>query len=211
MVRRSTVFAVILFVALLAFMFLWQKYKKPAVANGTPTATSEIQSLFSFKESDIATFSISDTTGRSVSFSKDANNAWVLAGQTASTTISTTVESALSSIVSLTSMVKMDPSIAPEQIGLLNPSKTLVIQTTDGSKYTLDIGSVTAIGSGYYARLNGDAPVVVGKYTLDTVLALLDKPPIVPTATVPPETPTAPAVTTETPAATQEPTLTPTP
>jgi len=211
MVRRSTVFVVILFAVLLAALLLWQRYKKPSTASSTPEATSAIQNLFSFSESDVSAFSIADTTGRSVSFSKDANNAWVLAGQTASTTISTTVESTLSSIVSLTSMAKMEPSIAPEQIGLIKPSKTLTIQTADGKKYTLDIGSVTAIGSGYYARLDGNAPVVVGKYTLDTVLALLDKPPIVPTATAILETPTIPATSIETPATAPEPTMTPTP
>ncbi len=210
MVRRTTVFAVILFVVLLAFTLIWQKYKKNITGNQTPTATSTSHALFSFTETDITSFSIEDTQGHSVSFSKDAKNSWVLAGQTATTTMTTTVESAVTSLVSLTSSTKMDPSVAPVQIGLLKPSKTIIVQTAVGSKFTLEIGDANAIGNGYYARLNGDTPVVVDKYGLDTVLALLTSPPIAPTKT-PVPTPTISTSATATPGATVEPTITPTP
>jgi hypothetical protein len=59
----------------------------------------------------------------------------------------------------------------------------------DGTQLVTNVGSLTAIGSGYYLRVDGGQVVIVNKSTIDSVKELISQPPILATATPVDETP----------------------
>jgi hypothetical protein len=61
----------------------------------------------------------------------------------------------------------------------------MTITTADGQEYVAFIGDVTPIESGYYARRDGGPVVVVSKAAVDSLIGLVEMPPVVTETPVP--------------------------
>jgi hypothetical protein len=80
----------------------------------------------------------------------------------------------------------LDPGIDLEAIGLSKPSYTIRLLISNGGYFKIYVGDLTITQTSYYTQLNDQEPVVISKYDLDTVINLIDDPPIAvdPTPTV---------------------------
>jgi hypothetical protein len=121
---------------------------------------------------------------------RDAQSAWTLTEPPAEKTDAEKVDSTMASLASLEVLNTLETGLALDVVGLANPSYTLQIGLADGSQHEIEVGEATPTGTGYYARLDGGAPVVVSKFAIDSAAELLTTPPIIPT-----ETPTVEAGT----------------
>jgi hypothetical protein len=82
----------------------------------------------------------------------------------------------------------LDQEIGLGTLGLDESTKKLILRISNGGEFTLFIGDITITNTSYYARLTGQPPVVLDKFTLDTVLNWLVEAPILEAATSTPET-----------------------
>ncbi len=76
-----------------------------------------------------------------------------------------------------------------DSVGLTTPAYTITITTADATIVVTDIGTLNAIGDGYYVRVDSGQVVLVDKVVMEDVINLLTNPPLLPTAT-PEVTPT---------------------
>jgi hypothetical protein len=72
----------------------------------------------------------------------------------------------------------LDAGIDLEIIGIKDPAYTIQLLISNGGYFTIYVGNVTITKSTYYAQLKGSSPILVSKYSLDTVLNLLKTPPV---------------------------------
>lgn len=207
MFRRSTWIILIAFAILLAGTLFWQQSKmKKASSEPTPTAMEE---AFLFETNDATITGLvlqRSSDGKTLEF-QHAESAWKLVKPSelaeGGDTDSAAVEAALSSLLSARIVAKPSGATDLAILGLEPPSSRILVMLDNGEQININIGKVTATGSGYYALTEARVIYVVNKYSLDAVLGLLDAPPIVvpPTSTpvdlsvTTPITATLPAVT----------------
>jgi hypothetical protein len=70
-----------------------------------------------------------------------------------------------------------------EDFGLTLPAYSIKLAYSNGVEHKLDVGDQSTIGSGYYIRLDDGDVFVVGLYSIDAVLNLINNPPYPPTNT----------------------------
>lgn len=209
MVRRSTWIVLGVFVALVLSVFLWQRYGKPEEAV-EPTPTLKVFSLvFNLGSQTITSFSIEGADGTLITFGRDpASDAWIVVDQPAELADSTQIETVASSLAFMTvnSILSTQPPL--DSMGLDKPAYTITLYLDNGGQNVLYVGNLTPTGSGYYARVDDDPAVVVGKIDMDAILNLHKAPPLAATYT---PTVTSTATMTATNTSTAIPTLTSTP
>ena len=203
MVRRTTWILLIVFGALVLFALLFQRYqtqKNVNAATATPIATAE--NLFNLTNSQVVEISISNSAGESIDFIRDpASTDWVIQDYPAAQADTSKIKSIISQLLSMQVMESLAQSPPLDSIGLANPAYTITLKTADGNQLIANVGSLSAIGTGYYLRVDSGPIVIVDNVSMDDVLKLLKEPPVLVTAT--PEgtgTPIAPkSVNTPTP------------
>ncbi len=203
MVRRTTWILLIVFGALVLFALLFTRHqtqKNVNPASATPIATAE--KLFNLTNSQVVEIMISSSSGESIDFIRDPGSTnWVIKDYPAAQADSFQIESVSSQLLSMQVMESLPQSPPLESIGLANPAYTITLKTSDGNQIITDVGSLSAIGTGYYLRVDAGPVVIVDNVSMDDVLKLLKEPPLLATAT--PEgtgTPIAPeSVNTPTP------------
>ena len=96
-----------------------------------------------------------------------------------------TINRVIPQILSLEIQETLGESIELSLLGLEEPSYTMVLSISNQGFFTLYIGDVTITDTSYYVRLPGDPPVVVNKFSLDTIINWIADPPIqeLPTST----------------------------
>lgn len=198
MIRRSTWIVLLIFLLLLTATILWQKYKPEKVADVTPTVVAG--KLLELSEADIVGFEVKNLAGKSVAAEADTTGKWVLAGYSAEETDTNRIQTVLQQLSSMSILSNLEQAPAADLVGLAQPGYVVSVNLKNGTKEVAYIGNQTPTASGYYARTEGGNIVVVNKYSIDTLVGLLDQPPILPTP-----------LPTETPTSTPEPGLAPTP
>lgn len=197
MIRRNTWILLAVFaVLLIAAVYLQRSGGLTAGEVATPTVEQQ-QLLLDVGADEISGFQIEDAQGKVVAVKRDAQGAWALTEPQAQNTDSVKVDSVVTSLASLEVLNTLESGLALDVIGLTKPTYTLQIGLANGSQHVIEIGEATPTGTGYYARMDGGAPVVVSKFAVDSAAELLTTPPIIAT-----ETPTAGAGT---PAVTESP------
>jgi hypothetical protein len=87
-------------------------------------------------------------------------------------------EAAASQLTSL--RVESRLEVAPDEVGLVQPSYILTVELPDGREIGVRIGDLTPTGIGYYAQVDGsDETLILDKTGLDALLALVESPPYV--------------------------------
>lgn len=184
MLRRSTWIVLGIFVLLIVGLFLWQRY------GGTqeplePTATIPVtEMVFDFNNRTITRFSISGEEGDAISFELNPdNNTWIVVDQPIELADSAQIEAVTGDLTFLTVNTPLPAQPPLDAMGLKNPSYIITIKLSDGEEVVLNIGNQTATGTGYYVMVNKNPAVVVAKAALDSVINLLNNPPLVATST----------------------------
>jgi hypothetical protein len=191
MIRRSTFILLLVFIVLLAGVAFWQRTKGSEEIEGTPTAVQEY--LFEIN-GQITALKITSAEGKVVELSRNDNGEWELIQPENEETDSTTAESTISRLSALRVLTKLETetqdSIDLSAVGLDKPSYELSITLDDGSIILTKIGNITPTDSGYYVSGSGRGILIVDKYGMQSIIDMLDNPPIMPTPTMDTTTPT---------------------
>jgi hypothetical protein len=184
MIRRTTWIILAIFVILLAGTLIWPRIKKAPKAEATPTTGVSNEMLFNLGGGTIKALTIQDDQGKTVDLVKNDDQTWSLKLPEAGPADSTTVDSALSQLV--TSRTLASPSSVTNLVdfGLEPPRYKFLIVLDNDKQIIVNVGKATPNGSGYYV-LTSDQRIlyVVNKQGLEPVIALLTTPPLAPTPT----------------------------
>ena len=121
---------------------------------------------------------------KSIDFTRDPGSTnWVIKDLPAEQADSFQIESVSSQLLSLPAIDTLTQSPPLDSIGLANPAYTITMVTADGKQIVTYVGSLSAIGTGYYIRIDSGPVVIVDNVSMDDVLKLLNEPPVLATAT----------------------------
>ena len=206
MIRRQTWVILGLFVVLLAGTLFWQQTKLKNTPEETTTVTTPVQ------EEDLF-----DPTGAAISYVKIQRvedgvtlemqkqpEGWVLLIPQAWATDSPTIDSAVSSLLSARIVAKPSGATDLVVLGLEPPAYRMQVGLENGQKITINVGKAAGAGTGYYVLTDARVVYIVNKFSLDSLIGMLDLPPVMPTPT--PEPTLEPTVV-----PTEEQSITPTP
>ncbi len=208
MIRRTTWIILGIFLILIASTLVWQRYGKEDTAEVTPTTDQELLLKLTTKVTGLR---IEGAGSQIVEVIRDEQGQWKLIVPEGHETETDSVESAVSQLSNLSVLSKFEQGLDLGSTGLVIPAYRITITLEDDQQISLDVGKVTATGSGYYVRMGEKGVYVVSKYSLDSILELVQKPPIKPTLIPPVEITTSPAeiisppVSTESPSSTSSP------
>jgi len=175
--KRSTVIVLVIFLALVGLL-LYLNQKEPAMEELDVTPAAPIEFLFDESNGLPTSIDIKSKTGEQVHISRNEAGAWVLEQPIETDADQASAEAAASQLTSL--RIESRPEVAPEAAGLVQPSYTLTVEMTGGTKKSVRIGDLTPTGIGYYARVNGsDETLIINQTGLDALLTLLESPPYI--------------------------------
>jgi hypothetical protein len=198
--RNLTIGLVVLAVLLGGYVLLVQRPRDLA-GNATPT-TRATEYLWTLTADEVNGLRLEDRVNlRSVELVKDAAGGWTLEEPGPQPADAAAVSSAVSGLTSLTINTTLTATTDLEPFGVLSPTYRLVVNLADGRALAAVIGDKAPTGSTYYVLREGESvALTVNAFGLESLIGLLDNPPVVPaTATVEEpagditETPTAPA------------------
>jgi hypothetical protein len=185
MVRRSTLILLVVFVILVGFAWILQHNqtnKQEAVATMTPTTTTAY--LYNLNGRQVDDINIAASSGNQVDFFLDSTSGnWSIRDLPIEQADSLQIESKTAQLMALQAVETLVEPPPLDSIGLETPAYIITMTTADGGQLITNIGSVTAIGSGYYVKVGQDKVVIVDKVVMDDILSLLTNPPLLPTAT----------------------------
>jgi hypothetical protein len=186
MLRRTTWVFLIVFGVLVLFAWVFQRYQTKTSANAattTPIANSE--KLYNSLDSELMDMNITSSNGDSIEFMRESGStSWVIKGLPDDTADSFQIEAISQQLLSLQVLETLTQSPTLDSIGLANPAYMITILTSNGKQIVTDVGSRTAVGTGYYLRVDSGPIVIVDNASMDNVLNLLKSPPILATSTV---------------------------
>lgn len=182
--RRTTGIVVTVFIALLVVLF-WQRARERESAQATPTPGQEF--LFDL-DANITGLRVERVGEEFVELTLDQEGLWKLTWPEGEETDVVAVESAIAQLPTLSVLSALEEQ-RPElkAVGLAKPVYKILILLGDGNQIVAYIGDETPTGAGYYVLISGRPLYVVNKSSLDSVLKLVDTPPIKPTPTPTPE------------------------
>jgi hypothetical protein len=184
MIRRSTWILVGLFVVVLAVALYLQRSGRQAEAQATHTPG--IAYLFEDLGGEVQRLRIAAAGGDTVEVAGGAEGSWTLVESAGLQADEARIDSAVSQLQNLRIVSELENPPPVGEVSLDPPAYRLAVTTADGREHVAFIGDLTPIESGYYAHRDGGPVVVVSKFPVDSLLGLLETPPVVtetPTAT----------------------------
>jgi len=175
MIRRSTLI-VLLILAGLAAVAIYLQRSGPA-EDAQPTPVEASGPLFQF-DSQIIGLRLEKAGGDVLDIGRDDQGLWKLNYPQAEATDSAAVDSAVSQLLStqIVSTLENGPSL--EDAGLAQPAFRLLLQLEGGAQELISVGNESPTGSGYYVLVGNRGLMIVNKYSLDPLLALVETPPV---------------------------------
>jgi hypothetical protein len=185
MVRRSTWILLAVFVILVGFAWLYQRNQTIKLNNAaTATPTEALPSVYKFSGKQVDIVDIFDSTGEKVQFKRDQDsNQWSITDVPLDQVDTFQIGSILAQLFAITAQETLTQTPPLDSIGLVIPSYTISMTTTDGEIMITHIGSLTPIADGYYVREDSGPIFIVNRVVLDDILILLKNPPFLATST----------------------------
>ena len=180
MIRRSTLFILVIFAALVAVAVFWQRSQEEKEASATPTETTQFLLRF---DANIDRLRLERAAGGLVELGRDEGGIWKLLFPAGQETDVGAAESAVTQLLALPVISTLAEGPTLQDAGLATPTYRLSIDLDDGSQVVMNVGKATPTGSGYYVLVSGQGLSIVSKYSLDPFLKLVESPPIKPTPT----------------------------
>lgn len=197
MIKRTTWILLAVFAALVGVAWILQRSNLTAKSKATPTA--EAQLLFNLDANALSSLKIQDGQGKTVELNKDQNGQWKLVEPSGDVADSVQVDSTIRQYASVPVLNQLDPPPPPEATGLITPTYTVTLSSSDNQLHVAKVGAATSTGTSYYVQVNSGSVDVVSKSIVDGVLDLFKNPPL---ATPTPEASPTPAAS-ETPSVSQ--------
>ncbi len=215
MIRRSTWIALALFAVLAGVAYGATRYKlQKSEGEATPSATPV--ELVSFSLNDVVGVEIQGPGQTVVLRRSDPKADWQVvqpAPQGNEFADQQRIISAVYSLIAPSVLTTLSNTSDLKALGLDKPTYIIKVRLKDGQTWQMNVGNQTPIQSGYYVQV-GKQIAVVDKYSLSSVLELLQSPPLAtpfPTPEVTEQTTPVPSAPTLTPTTTPPPPTTPTP
>jgi len=179
--RRSTWVVLIIFLAL-AGLVVYLNQRGPTADDTDVTPTATVEYLFSEADGLPTSIDIQSDSGDQVTIVRNGDGAWVLKQPIEAEANQGSAEAAASQLTSL--RIVSRPVVAPNDVGLVQPSYIMTVKLTGGIVKIVRIGDLTPTNSGYYTSVNDSSEIlIVGKTGLDSLLTMVTTPPIVETPT----------------------------
>jgi len=161
-------------------------------AQATPT-TRPTEYLWTLTADQVVGLRLEDrANGRALELVTDASGLWSLVEPGPQPADQTAVTSAVANLAVLTINSTLTSTTDLMPFGVLSPTYQVVVTMADGSKLSAAIGDKAPTGSTYYVLRADEATVVtVNSYGLDSLIGLLDNPPIPQPTATPEGTPAA--------------------
>ncbi len=181
--RRLTLILVVVLVVLAAAAWWFERPGRAPAATPTPATAP----LWTIESTSVQRIRLDDTQAQAVvELERAADGTWEIVQPSRQPADTGAVELAISQLSNLSLITDLGTKITLENFGMDKPRYTITLTTAEAT-YTLEVGSPTVTGSGYYVRKQGDERVVVvGTYALESVLAWAQALPLPATATPPP-------------------------
>ena len=184
--RRLTLILVLVLVVVASAAWWLERPGQAPAATPTPATAP----LWTIESTSVTGVRLEDTQAKTVvELARQSDGTWSIVEPSKQPADTGAVELAISQMSNLSLITDLGTKITLENFGMDKPRYVIALTTADAS-YTLEIGSPTVTGSGYYVRMRGDPRVVVvGSYALESVLGWAQILPL-------PATPTQPATAT---------------
>ena len=182
MVRKQTWILIVVFAALLAVAFYLQKNPLPDAADATPSPTAQAHLLEGWQPSDIIQIELRSGQSGSVQVLRDEESGWMLGPESGAPIEGGKVEAIRSEIAEMLVQAALPAGYDLEAVGLADPAHTLILTKASGEQSEIRVGGATPTASGYYVQVDQQAPVVVSKYSIDSVLDQMTVENLAPTA-----------------------------
>jgi len=185
MVKVSTWITFGIFVLLLSSVLIYQRVNKDkadeiAIAEVGELGTLEpVESLFQIRpDAYVSGLRVEGSDDSAVEVQRSQEDSEWLLVEPADDADQEAINRVINQVQSLVIEDTLGREIDLEALGLEKPTYKIQLQISNGGIYILYIGDVTITNTSYYARKPSDSPVIVNKYSLDSVLNWLSDPPI---------------------------------
>lgn len=193
MLRRSTIFALLLLAALVG-LAVYLSNREPAEEEiSEDVQVSETVYLFDQSDGQARAIRLESRDGQVVAVRQTEAGAWRFEQPVSVDAELGLVESATSQMMTLSVLNTLDMPLSA--VGLDQPAFVITIQFITGKETTIKVGQATPTGSGYYVLRDNGEIVIVGKAGLDSLLRIFHNPPALPTSTPEPEAADSPTAT----------------
>ena len=184
--RRWTLILVLVLVIVASGAWWLERPGRAPAATPTPATAP----LWTIESTSVTGVRLEDTQAKTVvELVRQSDGTWSFVEPLKQPADTGAVELAISQMSNLSLITDLGTKITLENFGMDKPRYVIALTTADAT-YTLEVGSPTVTGSGYYVRMAGDPRVVVvGTYALQSVLDWAQTPPL-PATPTPPTTPT---------------------
>jgi hypothetical protein len=185
MVRRSTWIVLLIFAVLVGFAIFFQRYQaNQTVDTATATATMPPTYLYNLGGAQVDGIKIADHTGKNIDLYRDPlTSQWGITDIPSDQVDATKIDTISTELQSMQIQQTLTQTVPLASIGLDIPAYTITLSTSAGTQFVTYVGIQTAIGSGYYIQDANGQVAIVDNTALDSILKLIDNPPLLPTAT----------------------------
>lgn len=193
--RRSTLIIFAVFIVLVAALLIWQRSGGPqSLEKATPSATPAGKVLDS-QFSSMASIKVQDTaSGKTYGVHRDQVNNWANDDPNGPPVTNGSVEQLVANLTALEVVSSFATPPPPDAVGTDKPAYLITLKSGLGAVLEIKVGSVTATGDDTFMQA-GSKTMAVSKYTLQQIIDTLVNFNATPTPL--PSTPTAPAATPE--------------
>jgi hypothetical protein len=178
MIRKSTWIVVLIFAALLASVFLWQRSQDQKTSQATPTSEGAPEAQFMFDlEGEIAGLRLERVGEKSVELLRDENGQWTLSGSPNLAIDGAEMDGIAGQLAALPLVSTLQNIPELQDLGLDPPSYRILVVLRDGSQLVASVGKATPTGSGYYVLTSDRRVYIANEFSLQPILDLIDNPP----------------------------------
>jgi len=180
--RRLTLILVLVLAVLAGAAWWLERPGKAPAATPTPATAP----LWTIESTSVKSVRLEDTQAKTVvELARSTDGTWSLVQPSKEPADTGAVEMAIAQMSNLSLITDLGTKITLENFGMDKPRYIITLTIADAT-FTLEVGSPTVTGSGYYVRMQGDPRVVVvGTYALESVLGWAQTLPLLATPTAP--------------------------
>jgi len=176
MIRKSTWWTLLAFLVLAAGAYAASRAKQPE-ETASPAAPT-IEPVITFSTEDVVGLEIQSS--QKVALEKQGDQ-WVVITpppQGNEMPDQGKINTVLYDLSTLRAVNTVPAGTNLKDLGLDTPVYTITVHLKNGKTWQIAVGNLTPIGSGYYIRKGGKI-LVVDKYAVDALIALLATPPLI--------------------------------
>jgi len=176
MIKRSTWLMLVLFGLVFAGYFFFRGRISTLFSVPTPTSTS-YNYLITQADGTLESLRIYDSNYHTTQIQRDSTGIWLISQPKTVTADQSLAGAAETQVGALKILTTLTSQLNLKDIGLDFPSYTMKLAFSNGKQHSIEVGTSTPTGSGYYVRFDGGTIYVVSKDGIDALVNLVTSPP----------------------------------